>query len=423
MGDRDVLSGCGSKGAGVAPGRLLRLRRPSFAILCALMAAESVAANVVHPVEPAFYIALGLPDWIFGAAFAAMAFGLFLWAPFWGLLSDRLGRVPVFSISTLLYGLAQLAFLVSTTVPTILLARFAAGSFCAGCGVAAMAYVADVSDLRTTGRRMTLYAAVTGFATALGYLVGGVVGVDDPGRSFVLQFFILAAVAALAWLLLGEGPSWHPSSQKLTFKTANPLAAFAGTRSILTPWMAVFMIATLLASCASAAYDNSFNYYLRDQFSFPPTYNGYIYAVVGVLGLVANLTVGLRLQRSRDVECCLGWVLVCAAVVLAATLFASSMPLYLGLNMAFYVFNSMYLPLMQALSIEADPNGHGRVAGLFQSVKSLGMVSGALVAGFIYAASAHAPFVMAALAFAFAGVATFGARRIARRSGRACGSE
>ena len=242
-----------------------RFRRPSFAVLCTLMAAESVAANVVHPVEPAFYIALALPDWIFGAAFAAMAFGLFLWAPFWGVVSDRIGRVPTLAVTMFCYGVSQLAFLVSTTVPTILLARFAAGSFCSGCGVAAMAYVADVSDVRSTGRRMTLYAAVTGFATAFGYLVGGLVGRDEPGRSFVLQFFILAVVAVCAGLLLREGPAWHPSAQRLTLKTANPLAAFAETRSILTPWMAVFMVATLLACSASAAYDNSFNYYLRDQ--------------------------------------------------------------------------------------------------------------------------------------------------------------
>lgn len=396
-----------------------RFRRPSFAVLCALMAAESVAANVVHPVEPAFYIALALPDWIFGAAFAAMAFGLFLWAPFWGVVSDRIGRVPTLAVTMFCYGVSQLAFLVSTTVPTILLARFAAGSFCSGCGVAAMAYVADVSDARSTGRRMTLYAAVTGFATAFGYLVGGLVGRDEPGRSFVLQFFILAVVAVCAWLLLREGPAWHPSAQRLTLKTANPLAAFAETRSILTPWMAVFMVATLLACSASAAYDNSFNYYLRDQFSFPPTYNGYIYAVVGVLGLAANLTVGLRLQRSRDVERSLGWVLVLAAGVLASTLFASAMPLYLGLNMLFYVFNSMYIPLMQALSIEADPQGHGMVAGLFQSVKSLGMVGGSLVAGFMYEMSAQAPFVMAVVAFGLAAVATFAARAIAVRWGRA----
>lgn len=397
---------------------LARLRRVSFPILCALFGLESIAANVVHPVEPAFYIALGLPDWIFGAAYAAMAFGLFAFAPFWGLVSDRIGRVPTLAITLLTYGLSQLAFLVSTTVTTILLARFAAGAFCSGVGVAAMAYVADVSDARTCGRRMTVFAAVQNVATAFGYLVGGVVGEGDPGRSFVLQFFILAAVSLGAFALLREGPQFARSEKRLTLASANPLAAFAGTRVIMSPWMVAFLVSTVCACLASSAFDNSFNYYLRDQFGFPTTYNGVIYAVVGALGLAANLLIGLRLQRSRDVERSVGVVLLCAAVVLAATLFASTMPVYLGLNVVFYIFNSMYLPLMQALAIEGDPTGHGMVSGLFQSFKSLGAMVGALVAGFIYEANPLAPFVMAAVAFAGGAVAVWIARGVARLRGR-----
>ena len=395
-----------------------RLRRVSFPILCVLFGLESVAANVVHPVEPAFYIALGLPDWIFGAAYAAMAFGLFSFAPFWGLVSDRIGRVPTLAITLLTYGLSQLAFLVSTTVATILLARFAAGAFCAGVGVAAMAYVADVSDAGTCGRRMTVFAAVQNVATAFGYLVGGVVGEGDPGRSFVLQFFILAAVSLGAFVLLREGPQFVRSERRLTLASANPLAAFAGTRVIMSPWMVAFLVSTVCACLASSAFDNSFNYYLRDQFGFPTTYNGVIYAVVGALGLAANLLIGLRLQRSRDVEHSVGVVLLCAAAVLAATLLATTMPVYLGLNIVFYIFNSMYLPLMQALAIEGDPTGHGMVSGLFQSFKSLGAMVGALVAGFIYEASPLAPFVMAAVAFAGGAAAVWVARGVARRRGR-----
>lgn len=394
-----------------------RLRRPSFPVLCSLMAAECMAANAVHPVEPAFFIALDLPDWIFGAAFAAMACGLFAFAPFWGLVSDRVGRIPTLATTLFLYGLAQLAFLVSATVPAIVAARFAAGAACAGCSVTAMAYVADVSDARTCGRRMSLYAAVNGCAVALGYLVGGVVGRDDPGRSFVLQFVILVCVSVLALALLREGPGFRRSAEPLALRRANPLAALAGTRALLTPWMAVFMLGVLFAQLATSAFDNSFNYCLRDQFAFPTTYNGAIYAVVGVLGLLANLTVGLRLQRRRDVQLALGCVLLLAAAMLASTLLAGSMAVYLGLTVVFYVFNAMYMPLMQALVVRGVA-GHGAVSGLFQAVKSLGMVAGSLAAGFVYEVSPRAPFALAAASFALAGTAVFAARAVGRREAR-----
>ena len=402
----------------VRKGFLGRWRRPSFAILCALFGLESIAANVVHPVEPAFYIALGLPDWIFGAAFAAMAFGLFAFSPFWGAISARLGRVPTLAVTMLLYGLAQLAFLVSTTVPTILLARLAAGAFCSGCGVAAMAFVADISDAGTCGRRMSIFAAVQSFCTALGYLVGGIVGQDDPGRSFVLQFFILAVIALGAVVLLVDGPGFHRSDRRLTLASANPLAAFADTRAILSPWMIAFLSATTLACLASAAFDNSFNYYLRDQYGFPTTYNGAIYAVMGVLGFCANLGIGLRLQRGRDPERSVAVVLGLCAVVLAVAVGAGSMPVFLVLNMVYYTFNSMYLPLLQALAMRDAGAEHGRVSGLFQSVKSFGMVSGSLIAGFIYEANVHAPFVLSVCVLVSGAVALLGARRVARTRGR-----
>ncbi len=382
------------------------------------MALESIGANVVHPVEPAFYISLALPDWVFGVAFASMALGLFLFAPFWGMVSDRIGRVRTLAVTCVLYGLAQLAFLVSTTVPTIVVARFAAGATCSGFGVAAMAYVADISDARTCGRHMTLLAAVQSAATALGYLVGGVVGQADPGRSFILQFFILLAVAGMAFLLLAEGPAFKRSQEPLTLAHANPLAALAGTRELLSPWMCAFLASTVLACLASAAFDNSFNYYLRDQFGFPTTYNGYIYAVVGVLGLAANLTVGLRLQQARDGEGALAAVLACAAALLASTVFACGMATYLGLNIAFYIFNTLYFPMMQALCIKGEASGHGKVAGLFQSAKSAGMVAGSLSAGFVYELAPKAPFVMAAMAFALATGAILLARSIGRAHGR-----
>ena len=306
----------------------------------------------------------------------------------------------------------------STTVPSIIVARFAAGATCAGFGVAAMAYVADISDARTCGRNMTLLAAVQSAATAMGYLVGGVVGQNDPGRSFILQFFILLLVAGMAFLLLAEGDAFKRAQEPLTLGRANPLAALAGTRELLSPWMCAFLASTVLACVASSAFDNSFNYYLRDQFSFPTTYNGYIYAAVGILGLLANLTVGLRLQQARDGERALGGVLACAAVLLASTVFAANMPVYLGLNIAFYIFNTLYVPMMQALSIQGDTGGHGKVAGLFQSAKSAGMVAGSLAAGFVYEVSPQLPFVMAAVSFALATGAIAVAHKIALTHGR-----
>ena len=404
--------------SGKAGRGLGRFRRPSFAVVCVVMWLEAIGANMVHPVEPAFYIALGLPDWIFGAAYAAMAFGLFALSPLWGVVSDRVGRVPTLAVTTALYGCSQLAFCVSTTVPAILLSRFAAGAFCSGALVCALAYVADVTEPAKMGRSMSIYGATQVTATALGYTVGGLVGVNDPAHSFVLQFFLLVCTGAAAFLLMEEGPHFQRSDARLTVRTANPLAAFAGTRSLLSPWMVLFLVAELLACTSTSSFDNSFNYYLRDQYGFPTTYNGAIYAVMGVLGFCANIFIGLRLQRGRDPERSVAVVLGLCAIMLGVAASAGSMPVFLVLNMVYYMFNSMYLPLLQALAMKGAGSEHGKVSGLFQSVKSFGMVSGSLIAGFIYELNVHAPFLLSVCVLVGGAAAMLGARHFARTQGR-----
>ena len=49
---------------------------------------ENVVNNLAHPVTPVIIQTLQLPDYMFGAAFAAMAVTNFLFSPLWGKLSQ-----------------------------------------------------------------------------------------------------------------------------------------------------------------------------------------------------------------------------------------------------------------------------------------------------------------------------------------------
>ena len=39
-------------------------------------------SNLINPITPAMFLELGLPDYMFGVSFAAMAGASFLWLPF-----------------------------------------------------------------------------------------------------------------------------------------------------------------------------------------------------------------------------------------------------------------------------------------------------------------------------------------------------
>ena len=124
--------------------------------------------------------------------------------------------------------MGQLAFLLSGSVPTILLARMLSGLFAAGTTVNFMAYIADVSPAGQLGRNMSVCAAVTSAGTAAGYLVGGVIGDLSVHGTFLAQIAILCTVAAGIGLLLRDGPAYQ--KQPLALKrAANPFSCLLYT--------------------------------------------------------------------------------------------------------------------------------------------------------------------------------------------------
>jgi len=77
-------------------------------------------------------------------------------------------------------------------------------------------------------------------------------------------------------------------------------------------------------------------------------------------------------------------IFLAAAVALTVSLQITQVGSYIAVNMIFYVCNSMYLPLQQALAIRQWKGDHGAISGVFSSVRAAGMVSGSLSAGLMY---------------------------------------
>lgn len=348
-----------------------------------LLFLEVMAANMVHPVTPSFLTELEMPSFMFGAAFAAMSLTNFLLCPLWGSMGDNRSRVKTMGLTVFLYALGQFFFLKSRSIWQILLARLFAGAFSGGATVCFMAYVADCAEGERCGNGMAICAALTSAATSTGYLVGGVLGDISVETAFHGQILLLCLSAAGMLLTLKEGPYFVRGSGNI-WKALNPFSVFTNSRAMFTVPTVVFLATAFLACFASTAYDNAFNFFLKDQFHFPPSYNGYIYAAIGIISVAVNMTLGLWLQRRTNCRTPLIVIFCVACAALFCSLLTSQMLPYISINMVFYLCNSMYLPLQQALAIRQCRADHGTVSGVFSSVRAVGMVTGSLSAGFLY---------------------------------------
>lgn len=380
------------------------LNKHPMKIFFAVVMLQTMAANLVHPVTPTIIKNLQLPDSMFGLAFATMAFTNFLFSPFWGKLKEYCSAGLMLLICCSGYALGQIFFCISRTEGTILFARCFSGIFLGGINVAILVFLLEITPKEKTGENLARLAILQALGLALGYLTGGVLGVLSITGTFILQAstLILSGVLFSFITKIKPAAARPPLHIKTILKDANPLSAFLSCRIFMTKRYLLLFAMILFAFLGSNAFDQSFNYYIKDQFGFTSAYNGLIKAVVGIVTLASNSTICMWLLRHKDVKKASFLTLFSSAVCVLLLLPVGALTPFLAICILFYAVSSIAVPLMQD-SIAKKSGKHGSlVMSFYNAMRSLGMIGGALVAGEIYAFGPKLPFAFSCICFACA---------------------
>ncbi len=368
-----------------------------------LVAAESLAANLAHPITPTLIQNLNLPDYMFGLMFAGMSVTNFLFSPFWGRLVDYLQSRSILLIGCVGYGLGQLFFWQATTPVTIMIARCFSGFFVGAINVAMLTYLVNTSNPAKRSRNLTIHATTVTVSSTFGYLIGGLAGEISLNLSFGMQVMLLLLCGLLFALLCQKDRSIstsRPSVLQIS-KGANPFSAFLAGRQFMTPLFAILFSVLLLSMFASTAYDQCFNYYIKDQFGFSSAYNGTIKAVIGVISLVSNMTLCLYIMRKTNVSKSNALLLLFGSISMLGVLIFDTVVPFILFPLLYLGINAISVPVLQSLvSGRASAQNSNLVMGFYNAIKSLGMVAGSLIAGFVYDYNPKFPFMLAAISFA-----------------------
>lgn len=364
-------------------------------IFLVLVAYQSIGANIAHPVTPTLITELGLPDYSFGLFFAGMAFTNFLFSPMWAKLVEKFGSKKILTVCCLGYGMGQMMFSCFTTVFSIMLARMLSGFFVGGIMVSYLTHIVYLSHIKTRGRNLAYLATITTVFSTFGYFVGGMIGEISIRAAFNTQVIVLLTSGLLFYCLVA-----HDGDYDLTFdwkKDGNPFLAFYLPKQFRTKAFVLLFICVFLTSMATTGYDQTFNYYIKDVFHFSTGYNGMIKAVIGVISFVFNMTICLWIFKHTDIKKSSIFVLLGCGISVIMSVLVSSIPLFIVWILIFFGFNALYIPLLQDLSVKND-NGT-TLAGMYNAMKSLGMIMGALYAGFVYGIHEKLSFIIAGILF------------------------
>jgi MFS transporter, DHA1 family, tetracycline resistance protein len=334
--------------------------------------------GIIIPLLPFYAEHFGASALVVGLLSSSFSLAQFLFAPFWGRLSDRIGRRPVILIGLLGSALSYAFFALATSLAMLFLARSLAGI--AGANIpTAQAFIADTTTAETRARGMGLIGAAFGLGFIFGPAIGGFLshwGYAAPAW-FAAALSLANFVAALFLLPESRPPQARDASRPGQIEVIR--------RAVAQPHLPMVLLVYFLVVTAFASFEATFALYSERRFGFTAATIGYMFAWIGVvLATVQGVLVGRVVKRIGEkrlvplaifvIGVALGLVPVASAVpVLAAV--AGLLALGMG-------FNSP--SLLSAISQLAAVRDRGSTLGVSQSLGSLARIIGPLWGGWVF---------------------------------------
>ncbi len=319
----------------------------------------------------------------------------FLFAPYWGELSDRLGRRRVLLLTVTGITFSYLLWVFSGSFWLFILARLFGGAMSGNLSVATAA-VADVTSREDRAKGMGLVGVAFGLGFITGPAIGGLMSgynllLHHPGlAAYGIHPFSLPALIAFACCLLNLAWIYARFTE-----TRRPGAQAAAPPRERHPLKALFGIADsrvrrsnllyFVFALAFSAVEFSLAFLAADRFAYTPRQMTAIFVFIGFMsiftqGVLVRKTVPLFGERR---------VLVAGVTIFMLALFLMGFApnqavFYAGLACLSLGSGFTNSAISALISLYSRVDEQGRVLGVFRSLGSLARAIGPVVGGLIY---------------------------------------
>jgi MFS family permease len=382
-------------------------RRSPLAVVFFTVFLDLLGFGIVLPLAAYYVEALGgnprLTAWL-GTAYSLAQF---VFAPFWGRLSDRVGRRPIILMSVTGSFLSWALFSFAASAPSarllglsgslalLMASRALAGVMAANISTA-QAYVADVMTPENRTRGMGLIGAAFGLGFVFGPAIGGVLSHGEGHPSLAVP--LLAAALSLLNLVL----AFRFLPESLTPEAARE----AGQRqsrwqqlqdALSNPRVGLPIGMFFLSTLAFAAMEWTLTSFLKHRYDFKPRDAGELFAGLGILiafvqgGLMRRIAKGGREPQLLVV----GTLLMVPGLALLPV--ARTVPELSWVLIVLALGQGITSPSVSGLiSRSTGAAEQGATLGLSQSMSSLARAVGPFAAGWLIEAQGlAAPFLAA----------------------------
>ena len=383
--------------------------RSPLAVIFLTVFIDLIGFGICLPLLPKYALRYGAEGWRIGAVMGAYSLMQLIFAPWWGALSDRIGRRPVLLISTAGAVGSYLLFALSAqfegTVGLLILigSRVFAGICGANLSVASAA-IADVTTPEKRSRGMGLIGMAFGLGFVFGPVIGGLsfkyLGLSGPGWvagglcffNLLLAFWILPETRqAHAPAAAPQGGRWGLIQRTLS----RPVVGFL---------VGLYFVATLSFSC----FESVLPLLLHDLFHLDEEHISYLFAYCGLMGaLIQGAAIRPMVKYFGDEN--LIWISLFTAAVALVAMPLSRQLGFMLISLALFAGGSGLNrpPTMGLVSRYSPAEEQGATMGVVQNAGTMARIFGPVIATSLYHWRLVAPFMFCAAMAAVAGCAAF----------------
>ena len=348
-----------------------------FGVLFLALFIDMLGFGIVMPILPRYAECLGATSWQIGLLVGIFSMAQLIMLPFWGHLSDKIGRKPVLIISMM--GTAIGYFIMSMTRSmTIMMIGRALDGASGGNMSVIQASVSDITKPEERSRMMGILGAAYGIGFVFGPAFGGWA---SHRYGFSTPMWMASGLAAINALLI---VIFLPGSKKKKEETLKQRTSMlmlwehverkTYTAALLTFFFFVLgfsMIVTLIAL------------FFYHRYGINALETGYIYAMFGIIAIVIEGGLfGMLAKKWGDRRLAIVGVLLLVGASFFIPLTAS-VEAAVVICMIVAVGDSLLTPSLPSIvSRSAKEEWQGTAFGFYQSAGCLARCFGPVLAGF-----------------------------------------
>ena len=350
-------------------------------ILFGVVLLDLIGFGIVIPILPFLSPKLGADKMDIAYIIVTFAVCAGVSGPFWGRLSDRIGRKPVIMICLAGAALSYVMLGLASSLWMVYFARGFAGIMAGNFGVAS-AMMGDITTAENRARGMGLIGAAFGLGMVLGPMLGGLLSGDTASFTLPCIFagvMSLLAILAAAFFLPESLPPERREAHRRDQKASDRESLYALLRRTGNRLL-VLQYVLHTVSVSSVTY--MFPLWMGDLLGWSAREVGIVFGIQGALMVLFQGGLMGPLVRVLGEWQFLRLAVSAFFLGLLSAAFATSMPVMVGSLYVAMTGATLCMPLLNTIVSHRTPAQYrGRIMGTTSAAASWGRVIGPLMAG------------------------------------------